>query len=177
MIIDIVNCHGNRFHTQKRGVNGAVLVLAVLQKENLPEATESSITCSICTSSTFPSSSNSLLTSFPPSLSVSQSVFVFGLKSSLRPRSLLIKKSWPEPELFQNCCQHCLSVSAHAAVPPPHVSLSQRRSDGGMKDVLNWTIIEIPKDKQDYLDPIYSPTSRIWNPQYVLLQSHSLNKF
>ena len=90
-MIAIVNCHGDWFHTQKRGVNGAFLVLAVLQKENLPEATSSSITCSICTSSTFPSISNSLSTTFPPSLSVSQTAFVFGLISSLWPRSLLIK--------------------------------------------------------------------------------------
>ena len=156
-MIAIVNCHGDWFHTQKRGVNGAFLVLTVLQKENLPEATSSSITCSICTSSTFPSSSNSLLATFPPSPSVSQTAFVFGLISSLQPRFILIIFYW----LFQNCSQHCLSVSA-----PPRVSLSQKRSDGGMKDVLNWTIIEIPKDKQDYLDPIYSPTSRIWNPSH-----------
>ena len=39
-MIAIVNCHGDWFHTQKRGVNGAFLVLTVLQKENLPEATE-----------------------------------------------------------------------------------------------------------------------------------------
>ena len=64
-MIAIVNCHGDWIHTQKKGVNGAFLVLAVLQKENLPEATESSITCSICPSSTFPSSSNSLSATFP----------------------------------------------------------------------------------------------------------------
>ena len=90
-MIAIVNCQGNWFHTQKRGVNGAFLVLTVLQKENLPEATSSSITCSICTSSTFPSSSNSLSTTFPPSLFVSQTAFLFGLISSLWPRFILIK--------------------------------------------------------------------------------------
>ena len=155
-MIAIVNCHGNWFHTQKRGVNGAFLVLTVLQKENLPEATEAPSPAPSAPPRPFPPAQ----TLFRP---LSHLLYLF-LKLHLylvlyqdSTKIPIDKKCW----LFQNCSQHCLSVSA-----PPRVSLSQKRSDGGMKDVLNWTIIEIPKDKQDYLDPIYSPTSRIWNPSH-----------